>query len=151
MSVPLPPDDGSASARRRGLGRVLGLWSLGPVRYLVVGVAAFLIDIGLLFVLYELVGIPLAVSTPLAFLLSFAITFLMQRAFAFESGGRLVSSAVRYGLLVAANTVATTLIVTAGAAWGLPWEFAKVIAVASTTVWNYFAYRYWIFRPSSAS
>lgn len=133
------------------MGRLRAFWSLAPVRYLVVGGVAFLIDIGLLFVLFEVIGIPLAVSTPVAFLLSFAITFLMQRAFAFESGGRLVSSAVRYVLLVAANTVATTLIVTTGAAWGLPWEVAKVVAVASTTVWNYFAYRYWIFRPSSAS
>lgn len=122
------------------------LWASNPVRYVVVGGAAFIIDISLLALFYEVLHIPLAVSTPMAFLLSFAITFLLQRTIAFGSQGKLASSAVRYTILVAANTVATTAIVTSAAALGLPWELGKVIAVGSTTVWNYFAYRHWIFR-----
>jgi putative flippase GtrA len=125
--------------------------SSSPVRYVLVGGLAFLIDIGLLWLLHEGLRVPLAISTPVAFLLSFAITFFLQRALTFRTSAGVVGSAVKYTLLVAFNTVATTLIVTGGASLGLPWEWAKVIAVASTTVWNYFGYRYWIFPHSRAS
>lgn len=121
-------------------------------RYLLVGGLAFLVDIGLLAFFHEILGWPLAVSTPTAFLLSFALTFVLQRQLTFQTSAKVVGSAVRYTLLVIFNAVATTFIVAGGAAIGLPWEWAKVVAVASTTVWNYFAYRYWIFprRPARA-
>ena len=137
------------SPARRGL--FARLWASNPVRYVVVGGAAFVIDISLLAVFYEVLHVPLAVSTPMAFLLSFAITFLLQRTLAFGSQGKIGSSAIRYTILVAANTVATTAIVTSAAAVGFPWEIGKVIAVGSTTVWNYFAYRHWIFRAKPSS
>lgn len=127
--------------------------SLSATRYLLVGGLAFLIDVGLLALLHEVLHVPLTISTPTAFLLSFALTFVLQRTLTFKTDARVFSSAVKYTLLVIFNTVATTGIVAGSAALGLPWMWGKVIAVASTTIWNYFAYRYWIFphRPSVES
>lgn len=127
------------------VGRARRLLALGPVRYLLVGGLAFVVDIGLLWLFHEVFGVPLGISTPIAFLLSFALTFVLQRTLTFRTDAGIMGSAVKYTILVAFNTVATTLIVTAGAAVGLPWVWAKVIAVAATTIWNYFGYRYWIF------
>lgn len=121
------------------------VWSHSAVRYLVVGGGAFLIDVGLLALLHDVFGVPLVVATPTAFLLSFAVTYLLQRTFTFSSDTGVASSAIKYTALVAFNTVATTGIVAGVAALGLPWVVGKVVAVGSTTVWNYFAYRYWIF------
>lgn len=123
------------------------LWSFSVVRYLIVGALSFLFDIGMLWVLHEALHIPLAISTPTAFLLSFAITFTLQRTLAFRAQDSVAPSVIRYGLLVAANTVATTAIVWATDAIGLPWAVGKVVAVVATTVWNYFAYRHWVFSP----
>lgn len=123
-------------------------WRHSALRYLVVGGGAFLIDLGLLALLHDVFAVPLVVATPAAFLLSFAITYFLQRAFTFGTEAGMASSAVKYTTLVAFNTVATTAIVAAVAALGLPWVVGKVVAVGSTTVWNYFAYRYWIFAPS---
>ncbi|MEV7874835.1 GtrA family protein [Microbacterium sp. NPDC089188] len=128
------------------------VWSHSAVRYLIVGGGAFLIDVGLLALLHDVIGLPLVVATPTAFLLSFAITYLLQRTFTFSSDAGVASSAIKYTALVAFNTVATTGIVAGVAALGLPWVVGKIVAVGSTTVWNYFAYRYWVFpvrRPGT--
>lgn len=124
---------------------IVRLWSLSAVRYLVVGGFAFLFDAGMLWLLHDAFGVPLAVSTPVAFLLSFAVTYTLQRTVAFRSDDGVAPSVVRYAILVAANTVATTIIVWSSDAIGLPWIVGKVAAVVATTIWNYFAYRYWVF------
>ncbi len=118
---------------------------MSAVRYLLVGGLAFLIDIGLLAILHEIIGVPLVIATPAAFLTSFGLTYLMQRAITFDGESAWGSSAVKYTLLVIFNTFATTAIVAGIDAIGWPWEIGKVAAVASTTIWNYFAYRYWVF------
>lgn len=121
-------------------------WDSSAVRYLVVGGVAFLIDIGLLALLRNVFGVALVVATPTAFLLSFGLTYIMQRHLTFDSKGAWGASALKYTALVIFNTFATTAIVTGTAALGWPWEIGKIVAVGATTVWNYFGYRYWIFR-----
>jgi putative flippase GtrA len=121
------------------------MWANSAVRYLVVGGLCFLADIAILWVLHEALRIPLAIATPVAFLASFAITYTMQRVVAFSSDSKVVPSVGRYTALVAFNTVATTGIVWAFDAAGAGWVWGKIVAVAATTTWNYFAYRYWVF------
>lgn len=121
------------------------LWDHSAVRYLVVGGFCFIVDVGLLWLAHDLIGIPLAIATPIAFLASFAVTYTTQRLVAFASDSKVVPSVARYTALVVFNTIATT-----GIVWSLDeltgnWFAGKVIAVVATTVWNYFAYRYWVF------
>lgn len=123
------------------------IWSLSAVRYLVVGGFAFLFDIGLLWLLHDGWGIDLAISTPIAFLASFVVTYTLQRTVAFRSDGGVAPSVLRYAALVAFNTIATTGIVWGWAELGGLWVVGKILAVVATTVWNYFAYRYWVFTP----
>jgi putative flippase GtrA len=121
------------------------LWSSSAVRYLTVGGFSFLFDIGVLWLLHEVFHVPLAISTPAAFLLSFVVTYTLQRTVAFRAADGVAPSVLRYTALVVINTVATTVIVWGADAMGLPWAWGKVAAVIATTVWNYFAYRYWVF------
>ncbi|WP_181574230.1 GtrA family protein [Microbacterium sp. SMR1] len=135
--------------RSGGLHRI---WSSSLVRYLVMGGLAFAFDVGLLALLHDVAGVPLAVATPTAFLASFVVTYTLQRLFAFRATDAVAPSVVRYALLVALNTALTTGIVASADALGWPWLAGKVIAVAVTTVGNYFAYRYWVFaRPKGSS
>ncbi|GAA5204226.1 GtrA family protein [Microbacterium jejuense] len=121
------------------------VWSSSAVRYLVVGGFSFLFDVGVLWLLHDVLHVALAIATPVAFLLSFAVTYTLQRTVAFRAADGIAPSVLRYAILVAVNTVATTAIVWAGDAIGLPWIVGKIAAVVATTVWNYFAYRYWVF------
>jgi putative flippase GtrA len=130
------------------------LWSSSAARYLVVGGLSFIFDFGVLWLLHDVFGVPLPISTPVAFLLSFVVTYTLQRTVAFRSSQGVAPSVVRYSILVAINTVATTLIVWGADALGFPWATGKVVAVVATVIWNYFAYRYWVFPtqdPRSAS
>ena len=124
---------------------MIRLWSSSAVRYLMVGGFSFVFDIGVLWLLYEVFHVPLPISTPIAFLLSFAVTYTLQRTVAFRASDGVAPSVLRYTILVVVNTVATTAIVWAADAIGLPWAVGKVAAVVATTVWNYFIYRYWVF------
>lgn len=136
------------SLRGGGLSR---LWSSSLVRYLVMGGLSFAFDFGLLWLLYDIAGVPLTVATPTAFLASFVVTYTLQRLFAFRATASVAPSVVRYALLVVANTALTTGIVALADSAGWPWAAGKLIAVAVTTVGNYFAYRYWVFaRPKGS-
>ncbi|QIG38312.1 GtrA family protein [Microbacterium sp. 4R-513] len=121
------------------------LWSSNVSRYLVVGGFSFLFDIGVLWLLHDAFHVALPIATPIAFLLSFVVTYTLQRTVAFRSSEGVAPSVVRYTILVIINTVATTAIVWAVATLGAPWAVGKVVAVIATTVWNYFAYRQWVF------
>lgn len=115
------------------------------------GGLSFAFDFGLLWLLYDVAGVPLAVATPTAFLASFVVTYTLQRLFAFRATDSVAPSIVRYALLVAANTVLTTGIVAFSESMGWSWALGKIVAVAVTTVGNYFAYRYWVFTRSKGS
>lgn len=123
------------------------LWARSEVRYLLVGGFCFLADVVILWVAHDFLGVPLPVATPIAFLASFAITFTLQRVVAFGGDSAVGSSIFRYTLLVIFNTLATTGIVWLAPVLGLPWIIGKIVAVIVTTIWNYFAYRYFVFRP----
>lgn len=125
------------------------LWRSSAVRYLVVGGFCFGVDVGLLWLLYDVVLLPLAAATPIAFLTSFVVTYTLQRMIAFASTVRVTPSVARYAVLVAFNTAATTAIVWLVATAGLGWFPGKVAAVIATTAWNYFAYRHWVFPPTA--
>jgi putative flippase GtrA len=121
------------------------------VRYLFFGGIAFLVDFGLLALGYQVIGLPLEVATGCAFLISFFFTYAIQRAFAFRSETPHGRSLVRYAILVGFNTLATILIVWLVDSSALGWGAGKVIATLVSTVWNYFAYRYWIFRKETVT
>jgi putative flippase GtrA len=120
----------------------------GVVRYLLVGGSAFLVDLGLLTVLHELLGWPVGLASPVAFVVSFVYTYSLQRI-AFRSESPHGRALVRYLLLVGANTVATALIVAGVDMTAAGWVVGKVVSTGVTSVWNYFAYKHWVFRPAA--
>ncbi len=132
---------------RRAVAR---LWEHSAVRYLLVGGFCFVVDVALLWLAHDVLGVPLAIATPVSFLASFAVTYTLQRVVAFASDSKVVPSVARYTALVAFNTLATTGIVWIVDQTGAGWFVGKVVAVVATTIWNYFAYRYWVFTTPTA-
>lgn len=114
-------------------------------RYLVAGGAAFLVDFGLLWLFAEVARWPLWLATGTAFLLSFFFTYTVQRVFAFESQSPHGIAIVKYAILVGFNTLASVGIVALFEASGAGWAIGKVVSTVVLVIWNYFAYRYWVF------
>lgn len=121
------------------------LLSHSGVRYLIAGGLSFLVDFGLLALLHNVLLWPVWLASGVSFLLSFAFTYTIQRVFSFGSRAPHGRAVLRYTLLVAFNTLATILIVSLVNASVVGWAGGKVVATVVTTVWNYFAYRYWVF------
>lgn len=138
----------SSSALRFTVASVTGH---SAFRYLLVGGASFLIDFGLLALLYAALAWPLWIATGTAFLTSFVFNYAMQRSFSFGSTEKHVSTLVKYLVLLAFNTVATIAIVWLLDLGGLGWGVGKVAATLITTGWNYFAFKYWVFRSPRAA
>lgn len=116
------------------------------VRYLVIGGLSFLLDFGLLALCYRVFGWPLWVATAAGFWGSFFFNFFLQRRFSFNATGSLAGGVFRYSLLLGANTLATIGIVSFFEHVGAGILIGKIVATAATTVWNYFLYKYWVFR-----
>ena len=116
--------------------------------YLVVGGLTVLVDIGLLALLHESYGVPLAVATTVAFGTAVVMNFLLNRTAMSSAGSRgLTQHALRYGSLVVANYVITLAMVTTADHVGDWYLVAKIAVVAASTSWNFLLYRHWVFTP----
>lgn len=117
------------------------------VRYIVVGVASLAVDLGVLWVLHGLLGVWLPLAAAISFLSSFVVNFGLNQRWTFSAtAGSTPVQLVRYTLLVIANTVVTSVAVTAITSTGLDYLFAKLIVVAILTVTNFVLMRIWVFR-----
>lgn len=136
------PEQSAANSSARFTAR---LTQHSAVRYLLVGGFVFLIDVGLLWVFQHFLSWPLWLASGASFLIGFLFSYTLQRAFSFSSNIGHGQGLLRYIALLAFNTLATMLIVELVGATTIGWVGAKVFATVITTVWSYFAYRWWVF------
>ena len=118
------------------------------VTYLAVGVTGFIVDFGLLVLFREVVGTPVWLAATIAFWSSLAVVFLTNKYVTFGAMGAGHRQLVRYFVLLGVNYLATLAVLYLAERIGLGYQAGKVAAVAMTTVWNFFAYQYWVFRTT---
>ena len=116
------------------------------VGYLAVGLTAFAVDFGLLVLLREVVGAPIWLAATIGFWASLAVVFLTNKYVTFNARGSGHRQLVRYFTLLVVNYLATLGVIALAVRIGVGYQVGKVVAVAMTTVWNYFAYEFWVFR-----
>jgi len=120
------------------------------LKFLIVGVLSFALDLGLLVALHEGLNVDLVIATPIAFLTSLVFNFALQRSFTFRAMNSRTVSAAKYIALVIVNVVVTDLIVTGFDKLDWAYGIGKVVATVLTTGWNFLLYRHWIFRHEPA-
>lgn len=113
--------------------------------YLLVGGSGFLLDLGTLALLKSVFGLPAWLSAAVGFLVGTIYTFLLHRKFTFSEDLSLGKTAFRYCLLLAFNTIATSLIVEASDQWLGLYALGKIIATTATTLWNFPLMKYWVY------
>lgn len=145
----LPSDSDTGSSRAPLSTVALALYNHTAIRYLIAGGLSFIVDFGLLTLLKVVFDWQLWAATVVAFLTSFVFNYLVQRMFSFGSKAPHGAALVKYALLVAFNTLATVGIVALVNETAAGWATGKVASTLATTVWNYFAYRYWVFASQT--
>jgi putative flippase GtrA len=128
---------------RRWLGAVAGH---SMARFAVVGLLGFGTDVGLLWLLHGVVGLWLPLATGLAYLVAFAMSFVLSREWVFPDAGNMRRQVYRYCLLVAGVLIMTILGVQALVWLAVPYLIAKVLVSGVVAVVNYVASRWWVFR-----
>lgn len=119
-------------------------------RYVFVGGMAYIIDIGVLIICYEVLHTPRGVAVGLSFWAGLLFSFGMQKFVAFQDFQREVKAISRqafwYAGLVAFNYFLTIAIVSYFP--GKDIILSRTLAVAITTLWNYLIFRNIIFKGS---
>lgn len=122
------------------------------LRYAVAGISTFILDVGTLYTLHQLLGTGIALSTTIAYWFALFCNFLLMRFWAFEKRDRqkIQQHALFYGLLVAINYFVTLLFVSIVSHY-VYFVLAKVIIVILQTCWNYPVYKCIVFRDEAIS
>ncbi len=136
-------------AKRGHVGEAISkLFSLEIVRYLFVGGLAFIVDFGLMLVFANVFHVWLWLAVAIGYWAGFVVSYLGQKNYAFQSAVKNSDAIVRYCILVAINWGITTGIMylfTHTFHWGNAWS--KIVCTVLMTIWNYFAYRFFVFPP----
>ena len=117
------------------------------VRYLVTGVASFLLEYAIFYLLLKVWAWWYLLANTLAYLLVFGFNFLLNRLWTFQSAGDIKRQACLYAILLGFNLLMTNLVLyllTDGAA--IPAQFAKVIVMGCVVMWNFILYKKVIYR-----
>lgn len=116
------------------------------VRYLLVGGTTFILDFGILFVLHGILKLNLAASTSVAYWVSIAYNFVLNRYWTFNAREKdsLARHISTYFALLLVNYLFTVAFVTY-AGQHINYVIAKAIAVAFQMTWTYPVYKRYIF------
>jgi putative flippase GtrA len=115
-------------------------------RFAVVGGIGFGTDIALLWLLHGLAHMWLPLATALAYLVAFAISFVLSREWVFPDAGGMRRQLYRYLWLVAGVLLLTVAGVQALVWLGVPYLIAKLLTSGVVALVNYVASRWWVFR-----
>ncbi len=118
------------------------------LKFLVVGGASYLIDVGLLVLLSGPLDRPVWLAATVGFWVSVVVNFTLNRlVFATPGGGgNAAVHGARYAVLLGVNYLVTLGVVHVGVSWGLAPVIPKTFVVALIMTWNFVLYRRWVFR-----
>ncbi len=125
---------------------VIYLYNHHFVRYLFVGGSTFVIDFGLLFALHGKAHVNLAIATSLAYWISIAYNFSLNRHWTFSQRDKsdLRRHLSTYLVLLGFNYLFTVIFIDL-VSHHINYLAAKAIAVLISMSWTYFVYKNYIF------
>ncbi|WP_328307734.1 GtrA family protein [Actinomycetospora sp. NBC_00405] len=121
------------------------------IGFAVVNGVTFAVDLLLLSLLVDGLGLPLGAGVTLAYGTAFALGFVLNRWLNFEPERPVGTQIGRYVAVVAVNYAVVVLGVTHGlAAAGVPYQLARLAAGACEAVYVYAAMRWFVFARCAA-
>ncbi|BCB79652.1 hypothetical protein GCM10022251_41110 [Phytohabitans flavus] len=107
----------------------------------------FAFDLGLLTLLHHFTSLPNAASVTIAFWVTYALNFALNRHIAFRAHERSVGPQLaRFVPQVLGDYVLTLTAVLALQAIGLNLTVARIVAGGTNLIFNYVLYRWWTFQ-----
>jgi putative flippase GtrA len=115
-------------------------------KFAIVGLLGFGTDVALLWLLHGVLGMWLPLATTIAYIVAFALSFVLSREWVFPDAGNMRTQIIRYALLVIGILVLTVVGVQALVWFAVSYLIAKVLTSGVVALVNYAASRWWVFR-----
>jgi putative flippase GtrA len=126
--------------------RVHRVYRHSLTRFAAFGALGLAVDLTLLALLHRVTPWPVAVCVTLAFAVTYAMNFALNRRFAFASHGEVSTEAARFLPQVGLDYLLTVAAVETMTSLGLGLLAARFLAGGTNATFNYCAYRWWTFR-----
>ncbi|GIF47973.1 putative flippase GtrA [Asanoa ferruginea] len=135
------------------MGRASKIYRHSLTRFLALAALGFAFDLSLLAVLHAVTPLPTAATVSIAFWVTYALNFALNRKFAFHAERQSVrGQLVRFAPQVVGDYLLTLIGVTLFGALGMGLVVARVASGGTNLIFNYVLYRWWTFRrrPSAS-
>jgi putative flippase GtrA len=140
---PLPED----SPNRPDAGLVSQRTFRQFVKYVITGLLSFGTEISLLYLFTDLLNFWYIYANSIALLVVYVINFSLNRFWAFRSRQPLLRQAAASGILFVLNLlVGNGMMFVLTEIGHLYYLFSKVIATGMAVTWNFFLYKYYIYK-----
>lgn len=117
------------------------------IRYVISGLLSFGTEFSLLYLLTTVLKLWYIYSNSIAFFIVFVVNFTLNRVWAFRSKQPLVKQVIASAFLFALNLAAGNLIMFFFTEQiELYYLYSKVIATGMSVTWNFFLYKYLIYK-----
>ena len=117
-------------------------------RFLLVGALTAVFYLGLFIFLWKTFGINYHIAVTIAYIISTLTYFIINRNFTFKSQGNAIAQQFSKFLVVVFLNYVITLVIVHGAVEVLMLQpyFGTVLAIATTTLFNYVISKSWVFK-----
>ena len=115
--------------------------------FVVINGFTFGIDLLLLTALHGGFGTPLPIAVTIAYVCAFALSYMLNRVFNFQSHGAVGPQVAVFAVVIAVNYLVCILGVSSALAWlGIEYHVARIAAGCCEAVFMYSAMRWVVFR-----
>ncbi len=117
------------------------------VRYFVVGISGFVIDIGTLYLFTTQFGINPTLAVVYNQLLVMGYNFTLNKYWSFQNTALPHKQFIRYLILAGANYLFSIAVMyVANQVFGMNEIIVRVATIAVMTLWNFVIYKKWVYR-----
>ncbi|MBT4850135.1 GtrA family protein [Candidatus Parcubacteria bacterium] len=116
-------------------------------KYAVVGFSSMIIDLGVLYILTEFADVHYLMSATISFVMAAFYNYNLNRRWTFQSSGSKTKQVPVFLIIAGIGLLLNNNILFIGVRqFGLWYIYAKVLAIAIVTSWNFFGNKYLTFK-----
>ena len=120
-------------------------------KYFIIGISAFVADVGSLFFLKEFVQLSPTMAVVINQPVIATGVFLLNKHWSFQAGGLTHRQMVKFYLLAIFNYLFSVVwIYLLHDRFGVYYLYARTLNIALSVAWNFLLYKYWVYRADKA-
>ncbi|PZR41695.1 MAG: GtrA family protein [Azospira oryzae] len=123
------------------------------IRYIIVGVISMAIEMGMLILLVERLGLPVLESNLIAFVITNIVNYILSRLWVFEKSGRKKRvELVWFSLFLSISLLLSQVLMWIGVDYlHLDYKITKLISIVIVVAWNFLTRKHFVFARQAGA